>query len=160
MDPLAKAIAIAANAHLTHAPDKGGAPYILHPLRLMLRMDSDTARMVAVLHDVVEDHADEGYTFDFLAAEGIPGEVIAALRCVTKTGAEERDSEGKYMDFVRRAATDPIARQVKIADLEDNMNLLRIAAELSDRDLARLKRYHAAWRLLTDGAAPQREEQP
>jgi len=159
MDPLAKAIAIAANAHLTHAPDKGGAPYILHPLRLMLRMDSDTARMVAVLHDVVEDHADEGYTFDFLAAEGIPGEVIAALRCVTKTGAEERDSEGKYMDFVRRAATDPIARQVKIADLEDNMNLLRIAT-LTDRDLARLKRYHAAWRLLTDGAAPQREEQP
>ena len=84
---------------------------------------------------------------------------LDGARLALDTAAEERDSEGAYMDFVRRAATDPIARQVKIADLEDNMNLLRIA-ELTDRDLARLKRYHAAWRLLTDGAAAQQENRP
>jgi guanosine-3',5'-bis(diphosphate) 3'-pyrophosphohydrolase len=84
MHPLALAIKIAANAHATHRPDKGGAPYILHPLRMMIRLDGDDARMTAVLHDVIEDHEQEGWTFERLGKAGIPENVIEALRCVTK----------------------------------------------------------------------------
>ena len=148
--PLALAVKIAATAHTTHKPDKGGAPYILHPLRMMMRMDNDEARMAAVLHDVVEDHRDEGWTFERLAEEGIPAPVIEALRCVTKTDEEERDKEGMYLPFVRRAAANPVARAVKIADLEDNMTMTRIGT-LRPKDLARLERYHQAWSLLTKG---------
>ncbi len=148
MDILANAIAIAAKAHLTHPLDKGGAAYILHPLRMMMRMTNDEARMTAVLHDVVEDHKHDGYTFEFLAKEGIPETVIAALRCVTKTDEEEQLGDAAYADFIRRAATNPIAKAVKLADLEDNMNVLRIA-DLTDKDVIRLKKYHANWLWLT-----------
>lgn len=142
MDPLAKAIALAAAAHLSHSPDKGGAPYILHPLRMMMRMSSDDERMVAVLHDVVEDHKEEGYTFERLRDEGIPPSVIDALRCVTKL-AEDED----YTEFIHRAAANPVAKAVKLADLEDNMNILRIAT-ITDRDIARLCKYHVHWHML------------
>ncbi len=144
MNPLAKAITIASTAHLTHAPDKGGSPYILHPIRMMMRMTTDEERMTAVLHDVVEDHASEGWTFERLAAEGIPESVIAALRCVTKLVDDE-----DYTEFIHRAASNTIAKAVKLADLEDNMNMLRIA-ELTDKDIQRLKKYHLHWRWLLE----------
>jgi (p)ppGpp synthase/HD superfamily hydrolase len=144
---LGKAIAIAAIAH-QHDVDKGGAPYILHPLRMMMRMNNDTARMVAVLHDVVEDHAAEGWTFERLAAEGIPPEVVEALRCVTK-----HPDDADYDAFIARAASHPIAKAVKLADLEDNMNLLRLDA-LSDKAVERLRKYHRHWQALQD-KAPQ-----
>ena len=147
MNTLAKAIAIASTAHLSHAPDKGGSAYILHPLRMMMRMTTDEERMVAVLHDVIEDHRDEGYTFEFLAKEGIPDVVIEALRCVTKTDEEERLKDEAYESFIRRAAANPIAKAVKLADLEDNMNMLRIT-DLKVEDITRLTRYHASWHLL------------
>ena len=137
--PLALAIKIAANAHATHAPDKGGAPYILHPLRMMLRMDDDEARMTAVLHDVIEDHEDEGWTFERLGMAGIPESVIEALRCVTRLADDE-----DYAAFIERAAANPLARAVKLADLEDNMNLLRLG-ELLDKDVERLRKYHRSW---------------
>jgi (p)ppGpp synthase/HD superfamily hydrolase len=139
---VAKAIAIASTAHLTHAPDKGGSPYVLHPIRMMMRMTTDEERMTAVLHDVVEDHASEGWTFERLAEEGIPESVIAALRCVTKLVDDE-----DYTEFIHRAASNTIAKAVKLADLEDNMNMLRIA-ELTDKDIQRLKKYHSHWRWL------------
>ncbi len=141
--PLALAVKIAANAHATHQPDKGGAPYILHPLRMTMRMDSDEARMTAVLHDVVEDHEQDGWTFERLAKAGIPDSVIEALRCVTRLSGDEN-----YVAFIERAATNPIAKAVKIADLEDNMNVLRLA-ELRDKDVERLHKYHASWKRLT-----------
>ena len=139
MHPLALAIKIAANAHATHRPDKGGAPYILHPLRMMMRMDSDEARMTAVLHDVAEDHEGEGWTFERLGRAGIPESVIDALRCVTKLADDE-----DYAAFIERAASNPLARAVKLADLEDNMNLLRLG-ELLDEDVERLRKYHRSW---------------
>ena len=138
LNQLAKAIAIAATAHLADV-DKGGAPYILHPLRMMAQMDTDEARMTAILHDVVEDHEKDGWTFDRLRSEGIPDAVISALRCVTKVSADE-----DYTAFIKRAASNPIARKVKIADLEDNMNMLRIS-HLRDKDVLRLQKYHTHW---------------
>lgn len=145
--PLAKAIAIAAKAHLNHPPDRGGAPYILHPLRLMARMATDEEKMAAVLHDVVEDHGEEGFTFEYLAEQGIPLEVIVALRCVTKTEDEERRGDAAYASFIARSAENPIARTVKLADLEDNLNTLRLG-KLTDKDVIRLKKYHSNWRWL------------
>jgi (p)ppGpp synthase/HD superfamily hydrolase len=143
LHPLALAVKIAANAHATHQPDKGGAPYILHPLRMMMKMDSDEARIAAVLHDVIEDHADEGWTFERLGDLGIPEAVIEALRCVTKLADDE-----DYAAFIERAASNPIATQVKRADLEDNMNVLRLS-ELRDKDVERLRKYHQSWKRLS-----------
>jgi (p)ppGpp synthase/HD superfamily hydrolase len=118
MSSLERAIAIAAEAHAGQ-PDKGGASYVLHPLRMMLRLTSNDERIVAVLHDVCEDCP--GWTFDRLRAEGFSEKILMALDTVTK-----RDGEA-YEDFVRRAANNPIGRAVKLADLQDNCDLSRIS---------------------------------
>lgn len=132
------AISVAARAHKGQK-DKAGAPYLLHPLRMMLRMDSETAMMAAVLHDVVEDTE---WTLKRLREAGFPEEVVEAVDCLT-----HREGES-YEEFVGRVRENPIARQVKVADLEDNMNIRRIG-QLGARDLERLEKYHRAWRVLT-----------
>ena len=132
------AVSIAARAHRGQK-DKAGAPYLLHPLRMMLRMETEAAMMAAVLHDVVED---TDWTLERLREEGFSDEVLEAVDCLT-----HREGES-YQQFVERVLTNPIARQVKIADLEDNMNVRRIG-QLGPRDLERLEKYHRAWRVLT-----------
>jgi len=136
---LERAIEIAVAAH-KGAKDKGGNPYILHPLRLMLGMSEEAEKIVAVLHDVVED---SDWTFEALAEEGFAQEVIAALRSVTGTNRYE-----PYMDFVARAKADPIGRVVKAADITDNLDVTRIG-ELSEKDLARINKYKKALAFLT-----------
>lgn len=131
---LERAIAIAAQAHAGQV-DKAGSPYILHPLRVMLRVASTDERIVAVLHDVCEDCP--GWTFERLRDEGFPDHIIEALRSVTKRDGED------YESFVRRAAENPIGRRVKLADLEDNCDLSRIAAP-TQRDLDRIAKYRRA----------------
>ena len=135
---LEDAISIAALAHKGQR-DKAGAPYLLHPLRMMMRMSSEAAMMAAVLHDVVED---TGWTLEQLRGEGFSDEVLEAVDCLT-----HREGES-YQEFVERVRTNQIARQVKVADLEDNMNILRIT-RLGAKDLERLEKYHKAWCLLT-----------
>jgi (p)ppGpp synthase/HD superfamily hydrolase len=136
---LERAIAIAAEAHAGQI-DKAGAPYVLHPLRMMLRMSSIDERIVAVLHDVCEDCP--GWTLDRLHREGFSERIIDALQSVTK-----RDGEG-YEDFVRRSAANPIGRRVKLADLRDNSDLSRIAVP-SERDLQRIEKYRRAIDLIS-----------
>lgn len=138
MSTLAKAIAIAAHAHLEQV-DKAGAPYILHPLRMMLRLDNEAAQIVAVLHDVVEDTA---ITLDELRAAGFTAEIVEAVDCVTRRTSES------YELFIERLQENALARQVKLADLADNMDLTRIRT-LTPAALARLERYHRAWTQLT-----------
>jgi (p)ppGpp synthase/HD superfamily hydrolase len=134
MSTLERAIAIAAQAHAGQV-DKAGAPYVLHPLRMMLRVASPEERIVAVLHDVCEDCP--GWTFDRLKAEGFSDDILAALDSVTKRDGED------YESFVRRAAANPIGRSVKLADLSDNCDLSRIAAP-SPRDHERIEKYRRA----------------
>jgi (p)ppGpp synthase/HD superfamily hydrolase len=134
MSRLECAIAIAAEAH-TDQVDKAGAPYVLHPLRMMLRVSSTDERIVAVLHDVCEDC--QGWTFDRLRAEGFSEHIIQALQSVTKRDGED------YEAFVRRAASNPIGRRVKLADLRDNSDLSRIAMP-SERDFRRIEKYRRA----------------
>jgi (p)ppGpp synthase/HD superfamily hydrolase len=143
---LEKAIAIATEAHRGQR-DKAGAPYILHPLRVMLALDSPVERMVGVLHDVVEDCP--GWTFERLEAEGFAPEVIAALRLVTKAPEDQPDDLESYLGFARRTLANPIARRVKIADIRDNLDVTRMS-EVAERDAKRLTKYLVALRLLRD----------
>ena len=136
---LEDAIAIAAAAHRGQR-DKAGAPYLLHPLRMMLALRSESAMMAAVLHDVVEDTE---WTLEGLREAGVPAEVVAAVECLTRREGESYDA------FIERVRANPVARAVKIADLEDNMNVLRIG-QLGTKDFQRLEKYHRAWRALKE----------
>lgn len=137
MPTLEDAIMLAAEVHRGQL-DKAGAPYILHPLRVMLQMQDDVARMAAVLHDVVEDSS---LTLDDLRARGYPQEVLEAVDHLTHRPDED------YMDYIRRLRPNALARRVKLADLADNMDMVRLPNP-TERDLARLQRYAAALKLL------------
>jgi (p)ppGpp synthase/HD superfamily hydrolase len=138
MSTLERAIAIAAEAHAGQT-DKAGAPYILHPLRMMMGLTSDEERIVAVLHDVCEDCP--GWTFERLRGDGFSEEILAALDSVTK-----REGEA-YEEFALRAAANPIGRRVKLADLRDNSDLSRITNP-SVEDHERIAKYARAIELI------------
>ena len=138
MSPLESAILLAVQSHQGQR-DKGGAPYILHPLRMMLRMRSEVEMMVAILHDVVEDTQ---HTLLDLRQAGYSEQVLEAVDCLTRKDGET------YEEFIERVRQNSLARRVKIADLEDNMDIRRIS-DPQARDWERLKRYRRAWRDLT-----------
>ena len=138
MSTLERAIVIAAEAHAGRT-DKAGAPYILHPLRMMMDLTSAEERIVAVLHDVCEDCP--GWTFERLRGEGFSEEILAALDSVTKRKGEP------YEDFALRAAANPIGRRVKLADLRDNSDLSRITTP-SVKDHQRIAKYARAIELI------------
>jgi guanosine-3',5'-bis(diphosphate) 3'-pyrophosphohydrolase len=137
MSTLERAIALAATAHAGQR-DKAGAPYIFHPLRMMLKMKTTEAQMAAALHDVIEDC---GITAPMVAAVGFPPVVVEAVEALTKKTIDGADEP--YEEFIRRAARNPIARVVKLADLEDNMDLSRIEHP-TEKDFARIEKYKAA----------------
>ena len=137
MSLLEEALRIATQAHAGQV-DRYGQPYILHPLRVMARVETVDEKIVAILHDVVED---TDWTFPQLREAGFPTHIIEALDCVTKREGEE------YSAFVERSASNPLALRVKLADLEDNMDLRRLD-EISERDRQRLNRYLSAYRRL------------
>ena len=137
MPNLETALKIAVEAHHGQK-DKYGAPYILHPLRVMARLNSDPEKIVAVLHDVVED---TDWTLDQLRKKGFSAEIVEAIDCVTK-----REGEA-YEEFVKRSASNSLARRVKLADLEDNMDVRRLET-VTTKDMERLNRYLRAWRYL------------
>ena len=150
---LEKAIKIAVEAH-TGQVDKGGNPYILHPLRVMLSLNSEEERIVGVLHDVVEDC--EGWTWERMGEEGCSDEIIEALKSVSKTPEEEKqfkkmdDPNEKldhYLEFIKRAKFNKIGRNVKAADIKDNLDISRID-DITASDIDRLNRYKAALKLL------------
>ena len=138
MSTLEKAISLAAEAH-NGQKDKNGAPYILHPLRVMARVQSDTEKIAAVLHDTIED---TDYTIEKLREKGYSEQVLKAIDCLTKRDGEDYD---KYLN---RSMSNPIAQKVKIADLEDNMDIRRFDV-LKEEDLKRLNKYLRAWKRLT-----------
>ena len=130
---LERAIEIALDAYAGQT-DKAGATYIRHPLRVMERMDSETERVVAVLHDVVEDSE---YTLAEIEAE-FNAEIREAVDALTK-----REGEEYLDDFIPRAVANDIARKVKRADIEDNMDLTRLP-ELNEHILEKQSVYHQA----------------
>jgi guanosine-3',5'-bis(diphosphate) 3'-pyrophosphohydrolase len=135
---LERAIELAVQYHKGQL-DKMGQPYILHPLRVMGRCQGVQAQMVAVMHDLLEDTP---VTPEKLLAEGFTQEVVDGLLGVTRREGET------YREFVLRARENPLSRQVKLADLEDNLDLRRLTVPLTLKDHERLERYREAWHLL------------
>ena len=140
MATLERAIEIAARAHAGQV-DKGGHPYILHPLRLMQRLEAKSERIAAVLHDVVEDTP---WTLEQLRAEGFSEDVLQALDALAKRPGESR------MEAASRAVIHPIARAVKLADVADNMDLSRLPNP-TPADYARVEVYKNVQVLLLAG---------
>ena len=144
---LAKAIQIASEAHLNQI-DKGGKPYILHPLWVMDRVRhlGEDYMIVAVLHDVIED---TNWTLDNLriilsACDNYTDNIITALSLLTKV-LEDQD----YMNYIRNISFNPIAKEVKLRDLEHNTKITRLKG-LRKKDFDRLEKYHRAYTYLLD----------
>ncbi|BBH19133.1 hypothetical protein Back11_04780 [Paenibacillus baekrokdamisoli] len=127
------ALIIAATAHKGQY-DKGNKPYILHPLAVMNRVHTLEEKIVAILHDVVEDTS---VTLEVLSVQGFTPVMIDAIDRLTK-----RESES-YMDFIQRAKENEISRNVKIADIQENMDLSRLTKP-TDKDHERVEKYQKA----------------
>ena len=147
MNQLEHAIAIALHIH-SGQTDRYGRPYILHPLHVMLQMESEAEMTAAVLHDVVEDSET---TLDDLRKEGFSADVLKAVELLT------HDKENTpYEAYVRRLKPNPVARKIKLADLKHNMDVRRMD-HVRDNDVARLEKYRQAWEILTE-ITPQQHE--
>lgn len=118
--------------------DIAGEEYYHHPIRVAEKCQSINAKVVALLHDTIEDTE---VTVETLQKEGFSQDIIDGVLSVTKREGES------YEDFVRRAAENPLGREVKKADLEDNMDIRRLK-EFSDEDVDRLRKYLRAWQYL------------
>lgn len=112
----------------------------------MTRLTSDADRIVGVLHDVVEDTKDKPkpITLDELRRMGYSEEIIRAVDCLSRRDGETYDA------FILRAKANPVARRVKLVDLEDNMDIRRLSENLTPNDWERLARYRKAWAILTE----------
>lgn len=130
MSTLEKAIEIASNAHAGQV-DKGGKPYILHPIRVMMAQKSAETMIVAVLHDVIEQ--DTTITINYLIQMEFSNEIIEAINCLTK-----KDED--YNQYLERVKQNTLAKQVKLADLADNMDLSRLLT-VTEKDLKRQQKY-------------------
>lgn len=137
MSNLNVAIKLAAEAHLGQY-DKAGDPYILHPLRVMMQLETEAERIVGVLHDVLEDTEVDAIE---LLKQGFSGQVIEALESVT------RRKDETYFEFVQRTKQNEIGRKVKLADLKDNMDWNRIKEPTED-DMKRMQKYQKAYYIL------------
>lgn len=138
MPTIEDAIRLALDKHHGQV-DKGGAPYIMHPLRVMSYMETETEQIVAVLHDVVED---SDVTLDDLRRMGFSEEIVEAVDHLSR-----RDDE-TYEQFIQRIKPHPLAVRVKLGDLRDNMDIRRAGA-LDEKALERFERYRKAWFELT-----------
>lgn len=140
MSSIERAIAIAATAHAGQK-DKAGLPYVFHPLRVMLAGATEDEWIAGVLHDLLEDTP---WTADDLRREDFREEIVEAVVALS------RQPEESYEDFIVRAGRNAIARQVKLKDLADNMDLSRIPNP-SPKDHARLLKYQRALAALLQG---------
>lgn len=134
-----KAMKIAFEAHKNQT-DKSGLPYIFHPFHLAEQMTDEVTTCVALLHDVAED---TDITLEELADMGFDGEILAALRLLT------HDPAVPYMAYVRSIKKNPVAAQVKLADLQHNSDLTRLDV-VDDKVLRRVEKYREAIRILTE----------
>ena len=134
MHLLEEALGIALEAHRGQR-DKYDAPYVLHPLRIMTRFRDPLLQQIAVLHDVVEDSP---WTLEQLREKGFEPQVVEAVDALTR-----REDES-YESLINRALKNPLARKIKLADLEDNMDIRRMH-DITEQDRERLKRYRWAY---------------
>lgn len=121
--------------------DKAGHDYYFHPLRVSFKCDEINEKIVALLHDTVED---TGLTLPDLVKAGFDHmAIINGIIAVTRRPDET------YAHFIERAYMDDIGRKVKIHDLEDNMDITRLT-DLKEKDWHRLNKYLHSWRFLNN----------
>lgn len=128
----ARAISVIAHED---AKDLAGRPYYYHLSRVADNFGRNNYGIVAYLHDVIED---ANWTLDRLRECGFSPEVVEAVDAITRRKGEE------YMDYIDRCARNTVALHVKLADLADNMDIRRLP-EITDKDVARLRKYHKAY---------------
>lgn len=136
---LRQAIGLATSCHQGQV-DKAGRPYIEHPLRVMNAVEGEVEKIVAVLHDTLEDTT---ITVEEIDAS-FGAEVAQAIVALTRSGDED------YFDFIRRVKQNEIAAKVKIADLQDNMDLSRLSVVM-EKDRIRQAKYEKALAMLLEG---------
>ena len=118
--------------------DKAGVDYYLHPFRVAGRCEAPYDKVIALLHDTLED---TDATPDDLRKIGCPEELMTSVVALTHKGDES------YREYIRRAKEDQNACRVKMADLSDNMDLDRLK-EVTEKDLKRYNKYLHSWRYL------------
>ena len=118
--------------------DKGGRPYVFHPYRVAEQMHTENEVTVALLHDVVED---SNITIEDLRVKKFPLEVIFAVGVLT------REQGTPYFEYIAKVRKNELARKVKIADLQDNIDLSRLNAP-TENDKKRAEKYRRALQLL------------
>ena len=133
-----KAMKIAYNAHNGQV-DKSGVPYIYHPIHLAEQMQTEDECIVALLHDTVEDTE---VTFEDLEKE-FSNVIIEAIKLLT------HDKSVEYMEYIKQIKENPIAKNVKLADLRHNSDEKR-KAEITDKDIKRNEKYKKAIKFLTE----------
>ena len=135
-----KAMLLAWDMHLMSV-DKGGMPYILHPVAVAeMMMDDEYAVCVALLHDIIEDTP---MTIHQLSCMHFPIEIIEAVDAITRKENE------KYMDYLARVKDNKLARKVKLGDLKHNSDLGRLRS-IDEKALSLQKRYKKAISFLID----------
>ena len=118
--------------------DKAGNPYILHPLHVMENVNSKEGKIVAILHDIIEDTY---VTEDYLLKIGLSKRIVDAVVALTRS--EDID----YQEYIKNLSSNPLAKEVKLADLEHNMDLKRLPT-LEEKDLERNRKYQIAYHYL------------
>jgi (p)ppGpp synthase/HD superfamily hydrolase len=130
---LAQMLHIATTAH--HGQfDKGGTPYILHPLKVMhyLKSDDEELMCMALGHDVIEDTS---VTYKDLREAGISERVITGIRSLTKQPGQTLD------EYKEGVFANPDAMKVKMADLRHNTDIRRLKG-VTEKDITRMAKYH------------------
>lgn len=134
---LDKAIKLAEKYHEGQV-DRGGKPYIGHPLRVMEGVETFEEKILAVLHDVLEDC---DVSAEQLIEEGIPKELVEKLKILCKGKNED------YFQYINRITNDKATINVKLSDLRDNMDLNRLK-QITEKDIKRLEKYKKAKEIL------------
>lgn len=134
-----RAYVIAFQAHYGQV-DKAGKPYINHTLAVADKMTTEASTCAALLHDVLEDALSEKYISKI--EKSMPSDVVEAVKLLT------RDKDVGYMDYIKKLADNPIAREVKIADLEHNMDLSRLDGKQDKLKSVKIDRYKKAHKYL------------
>lgn len=129
-----KAIEIAVKYHSSQV-DRSGDIYILHPLRVMTTMFTPEERVIAVLHDILEDTI---ITKEYLLTL-FPTDVVEDICCLTKS------KEESYDDFIQRVKLNPRARKIKLADICDNISFTRVVKLPEEQRSKLINKYSKAW---------------
>ena len=140
MDQIQLAQQICQEAHYGQV-DKAGQPYYLHPFTVADMCETEEEKVVACLHDVLEDSE---YDEMYLRMCGFSEKVVEAVKTLTKGVDEE------YMHYIDRISQNKLATTVKLADLSHNMEISRIEHPVED-DYARIEKYRAAMKRLLQG---------